>query len=187
MPNQNSNKTHCPHNHEYTPENTYVSPKGQRICTTCSRERTRRHREANPEKVRESQRKSYAANPEKNRERAGNRRAANPNYQREYLLQKNYGISIQDYDEMLEAQQGRCAICRKHPKKRRLGVDHNHRTGRIRGLLCMRCNLGLGKLNDNHETLTAAEIYLSQEAPKTGLKIDFGLPDGLVVLGMETS
>src|SRR3989304_573545 len=64
-----------------------------------------------------------------------------------------YGLSVDGYNAILKAQGGACAICKKPPKKRRLNVDHNHKTGRIRGLLCFRCNYGLGWFQDDGERL----------------------------------
>ena len=57
-----------------------------------------------------------------------------------------YGITIAEYDEMFKAQGGVCAICGKPEKSRRISVDHDHATGRARGLLCTNCNVTLGKL-----------------------------------------
>lgn len=53
------------------------------------------------------------------------------------------GVSIEEYDRMLAAQGGGCAICHNPPKNRRLHVDHDHKTGKVRGLLCFRCNRAL--------------------------------------------
>ncbi len=55
-------------------------------------------------------------------------------------LRRTYGLTEADYDALLRNQGGRCAICRKPPAKRRLEVDHNHKTGEVRGLLCWYCN-----------------------------------------------
>ena len=63
---------------------------------------------------------------------------------------------------MLEAQDGRCAICGNKPRKRRLDVDHNHKTGKVRGLLCRRCNhKGLGAFHDSYQVVQIAEAYLA--------------------------
>jgi hypothetical protein len=56
---------------------------------------------------------------------------------------KQLGVSDADYERMLAAQDGHCAICPSTPKTRRLHVDHDHRTGAVRGLLCHRCNRAL--------------------------------------------
>ena len=59
---------------------------------------------------------------------------------RERHLRVTYGITCEQYDEILELQGGRCAICRALPKKQRLAVEHDHKTGIIHGLACARCN-----------------------------------------------
>lgn len=55
-------------------------------------------------------------------------------------IEKTYGITGDDYDSLLKAQGGKCAICRARPRSKRLAVDHDHKTGAVRGLLCSRCN-----------------------------------------------
>ena len=62
---------------------------------------------------------------------------------RDGYLRRNYGVGLDWYDEKLEAQGGRCAICLCRPRTRVLAVDHDHFTGKLRGLLCGRCNHGL--------------------------------------------
>lgn len=60
---------------------------------------------------------------------------------RDQYLHRTYGITLADYERILEHQGGNCALCLKPPKKRQLSVDHDHRTGKVRGLLCdPRCN-----------------------------------------------
>lgn len=79
-----------------------------------------------------------------------------------------YGISKEQYDKMYVDQNGLCAICSKPEtmkyknKIRELCVDHNHTTGKIRKLLCYKCNLGLGCYLDNPELLKNAANYLEQ-------------------------
>lgn len=76
-------------------------------------------------------------------------------------LRRAYGIDMDDYDRMLEAQGGVCAICAGQCRiKTRLAVDHCHTTNRIRGLLCDDCNNGVGRFKDNPELLRAAAAYL---------------------------
>lgn len=80
---------------------------------------------------------------------------------------KNYGISADEYQFLLKKQQGLCAICGNPEKKVfngklcNLAVDHNHETGKIRGLLCNACNVGLGSFRDDAETLKNAIDYLN--------------------------
>lgn len=80
-------------------------------------------------------------------------------------LQHRYGITLAEYNEMLETQSGSCAICGVTPTEHdeRLCVDHNHETGKVRGLLCSRCNLAIGILQDSPELCQSATDYLLQE------------------------
>jgi len=73
-------------------------------------------------------------------------------------LIRNYGITVDDYNKMLEEQGGRCVICTDDNVP--LAVDHNHDTGEVRGLLCRKCNSGLGMFKDNDLLLIAAAGYL---------------------------
>ena len=95
--------------------------------------------------------------------------AKNPNYvslkAENSRLVKRYGISSKDYQELLEKQDYCCAICGNTPEEGRgntskLNVDHCHETGKIRGLLCHKCNTGLGLLGDTKEGLLKALNYL---------------------------
>ncbi len=80
---------------------------------------------------------------------------------RRYELDKNYGMSLDDYNEMYEDQDGRCMICdRPERENKLLAVDHCHTTGNVRGLLCQNCNLGIGLLEDNIKFLKGAIKYL---------------------------
>mgnify|MGYP001562051975 CR=1 FL=1 len=75
-----------------------------------------------------------------------------------------YDLSFEDYNVILEAQGGGCAICGARvgdSLRRRLVVDHNHGTGKVRGLLCGRCNMAIGLFLDDKELLVAAVGYLS--------------------------
>lgn len=75
-----------------------------------------------------------------------------------------YGLTPEAYTEMLERQEGVCAVCRKPPGRRRLNVDHNHATGAVRGLLCPSCNRGIGLLGDDLDRLMDAVAYLREQA-----------------------
>lgn len=88
-------------------------------------------------------------------------RNKNTDRTREYALQYNYGLSLEAYDKLLEAQQGLCAICRHSCPSGPLCVDHDHSTGAIRGLLCRKCNVGIGQLNDDPALVQAALDYLN--------------------------
>lgn len=81
--------------------------------------------------------------------------------ERRHNLKRVFGMSLEEYAIRLQTQQGVCAICGGLCKSgRRLAVDHNHTTGKIRDLLCGNCNGGLGKFQDNPELLIKAVNYL---------------------------
>lgn len=75
-----------------------------------------------------------------------------------------YGITLEDYDHMLEEQGEVCAICREPCSLGALCVDHDHETGAVRGLLCRSCNGGLGLFKDDRGLLGAASKYLEKFA-----------------------
>lgn len=78
-----------------------------------------------------------------------------------YKLKERYGITLEQYNEMLDRQGGRCAICFRPPASRKkLGVDHDHKTGAVRGLLCDYCNRGIAAFGDDVECLERAIDYL---------------------------
>lgn len=77
---------------------------------------------------------------------------------RNWVLRTQYGMSKEDYSDLMAAQRGVCLICGKAAK--RLAIDHNHVTGEVRALLCSDCNTGLGLFRDNPKTLKAAITYL---------------------------
>ena len=85
-------------------------------------------------------------------------------------LKRNFGLSVDAYNQMLESQEQRCAICGKHAETlpRRLAVDHCHETGKVRALLCHHCNAGLGHYFDNIHLLSKAIEYLSEHARDNG-------------------
>lgn len=86
--------------------------------------------------------------------------------ERKVKLRSLYGISPEEYADHLIVQKGVCAICFQpeteiiRGKIRLLAVDHDHATGKVRGLLCQDCNLGLGRFNDDPELLGSAISYL---------------------------
>lgn len=78
-----------------------------------------------------------------------------------------YGLTEQDYNEMLAAQDFSCAICRTDSwmeKNGRLHIDHDHDTGQVRGLLCSRCNVGIGMFAEAKTRLLAAIEYLEKHS-----------------------
>lgn len=79
---------------------------------------------------------------------------------------RNTGCDADTYAALLDAQEGKCAICRLPPVKWRLAADHDHVTGNVRGLLCVKCNAGLGQLGDTVKGLERALAYLRRSNPK---------------------
>jgi hypothetical protein len=75
-------------------------------------------------------------------------------------LRRVYGITLDEYKLLLQSQGGVCAICSVAPERIRLSVDHDHETGKVRGLLCHKCNLGLGYFQDSVSVLDGAASYL---------------------------
>jgi Recombination endonuclease VII len=94
-----------------------------------------------------------------NSERRTKQRSYRARNHRKDLLKYYYGMSVEDYDAFLARQRGACAICMK-PSAQTLCVDHCHATGKVRGLLCRKCNLGIGHLGDDPNLLRAAIGYL---------------------------
>jgi hypothetical protein len=86
--------------------------------------------------------------------------------ERQGNLRRLYGLSIEQYDALLASQGGGCAICGERGDggrwRRRLHVDHDHRTGKVRGLLCHGCNVGVGHFDDSPELMQRAAAYLGK-------------------------
>ncbi len=83
--------------------------------------------------------------------------------ERSFLLKLRYGIDEADFDRIAASQGGLCAVCRERPAKH-VDHDHDHETGRVRGILCFACNRALGYWGDSLENLELALIYLSPRA-----------------------
>ena len=82
-------------------------------------------------------------------------------HQRANHLKRVFNLTLEDHADILDSQGGKCAICELScPTGRRLAVDHCHTTGVVRGLLCSRCNTGLGQFKDSQQLLASAILYL---------------------------
>lgn len=100
---------------------------------------------------------------------AGYCRPCTSAYNHEVLLKRTFGITVEEYERLLAVQDGRCAICERRPRKRRLAVDHDHDTGEVRGLLCTRCNHKLlGAAYESAPVLRRAARYLEVPPAETG-------------------
>jgi hypothetical protein len=115
-------------------------------CRQCRKDRGKR-RQGNP-RVREQ-------------ERIRNQNPHRLAWNHAHQLQK-YGLTVDAYDAMVLAQKGLCAICARPPGDSRLHVDHCHKTGQVRGLLCGRCNTAIGLLGDDPKILAMAISYIQK-------------------------
>ena len=124
-------------------------------CIVCMKECLRRYRLNNPKQFSKTQKEHRAKNKEHYSKMIHRSK-----------LRIYFDMTTEDYDALLERQDYACAICKKPETKKhkgtvcRLCVDHCHKTGRIRGLLCDNCNIGLGRFKDSKEYLVAAALYL---------------------------
>ena len=137
----------------------------QRNCTVCALTRRKIWLLNNKEKY-------LATNLRYARDNAEKINKYNRDYRKKYKekwrtinrqnnLKKLYGITIKDYDYLMDKQGGVCDICGNlNVHGRRLSVDHNHKTGAIRGLLCVHCNAGLGSFKDSDTLICEALAYL---------------------------
>lgn len=118
----------------------------------------------NPEEHKNYNRQWYLKNRDRILERARKRYAEDPltNWGMRNPIEskaRKYGLSLLEYNEMFESQGSVCAICKK-PSDKPYHIDHNHTTGKIRGILCGNCNRGLGLFKDSIEALLNAARYL---------------------------
>jgi hypothetical protein len=131
-------------------------------CKTCNLARRRAKYHENPRPYIDRVLKWQRENPERvkaNMERftaSGKRKASN----RKSHLKRKYGLTLEAFDELLASQGGGCAICGKPDAD---NVDHDHVTGRVRGILCFNCNIAIGQVEDDEDRLAAAMTYLSRD------------------------
>jgi len=106
----------------------------------------------NVDKVNKKHREYYMKSKEKHRKRV-----------HKYNLKKKYGITVEDFNQMLKKQNNKCAICNEEfNKDYKPCVDHNHETGEVRGLLCRKCNLALYVVENKYFVLKAQEYLESK-------------------------
>lgn len=173
---QDCKQTHTPHTHR--------GPLPVR-CPDCRSkhyaEKSRTWKLANPDKVRANKRASHARHREANNARSRDYRAANlerdharsaewrgrnPDRRKDWWLRTKFGITLDDFNALMEKQDGRCAICRTTDPGGRWGtfvVDHCHKTDKVRGLLCKGCNQGIGLLCDDPGRLRRAADYVETD------------------------
>ena len=126
-----------------------------RRCKECRNARNREHVARNRERRAETMTRWRRDNPERYL-------AA----QRACKL-RSYGLTAEAYDQLFAAQDGRCAICGDAERDGwDLAVDHDHASGCVRGLLCRKCNVGIGLLRDDARVVSAAAAYLLRSQPE---------------------
>ena len=135
-------------------------------CLKCDSEYQKRKRKNRPEDVSKMRKAYYQKTRDHQLKLKRKNYAASKLVRlqhRNRQLKNSYGITIEDYILMEESQNNKCAICRGTQRNKRTNyfdVDHNHKTGKVRGLLCTNCNQGIGKFQDNKELLLHAYNYL---------------------------
>jgi hypothetical protein len=118
-------------------------------------ESTRKWERKNPGRIKAANTAYRLANPGKTSEWGKNWRKRNPDYSI-----KRIGVTLSQFIALAVNQDGKCAICET---KTQLCVDHNHSSSKIRGLLCRKCNAGLGLFKDSATNLTRAAAYIREE------------------------
>jgi hypothetical protein len=123
-----------------------------------------------PEKRREGRQRTYPQNRDRILNATKRHRKRNPDRYRHNALKRRYGITIEQFDAIVDAQKGQCALCQEPLKlgTKSVHVDHCHETGRVRGVLCARCNLGIGRFGDTIQGPEKAIAYLRRSSPSLG-------------------
>ena len=167
----------CNHCHEEKPLEEFgkltKSPDGHSPrCKICQRKMNRdSYSRCDKEKHRSRGKKRRLANIEAHRkyhrDYMKRYRKNNPRSAKRAQLKHHYGITLEQYEELLEEQDGKCKICGHEPQEgeRALDVDHCHDEGHIRGILCSSCNAGLGHFQDRPDLLLKAIEYLEHFKP----------------------
>ncbi len=162
MPTISTLEKPCPRGHT----DVKRSAKGVRRCPDCRREAQRERRlhpetQARERAYREGRRDVFRARSRAWREaNLSQARESSRAYMHRRRLREDFGLTVEEYDGLVQAQGGVCGICKQPPQGRVLVVDHDHETGAIRGLLCTACNVGIGNLGDSAERLRAALAWL---------------------------
>lgn len=138
----------------------------RKVCKACRSDQQKEWAKKNPDKEKAIRDRMKKKNPNLHKESYRRILKKNPDYIREKNYKASFGITIDQYELMFNFQGGLCAICRKpetimdRGKIRRLAVDHCHATGKIRGLLCGKCNKAIGLVDENLLVLSAMSEYL---------------------------
>jgi len=135
-------------------------------CKTCREKYRKIYVQKNKKSIKKKHRIIYLKNRKQILKEQKLFRKAHPTYQLNIHLKHKFGITLEQYNKMIEAQNGVCAICGSFEIEKnqygikRLSVDHDHQTGKLRGLLCTNCNKGLSFFKDKYNLLIQASNYL---------------------------
>lgn len=161
-------------------EEKYIRIKNRSIgktditCRLCDREKTAKHRALNKDKVNADQRRIYATRAEHERERSKVKYRKFKKRAMEGYIRNAYGLQADEYWKMVENQNNKCKICGNEETRKqtsradepekicRLTIDHCHETKKVRGLLCHRCNVGIGGLRHDPQLMQKAIDYINQ-------------------------
>ena len=129
-------------------------------CKDCLLSSNKKWKERNPGAVVETAKRYFEKHKEKIRQRVRDKHIKDPSIRKFASIKKNYGLSRRDYESILEWQGGGCAFCKRNDIQ--MHVDHDHSTGRVRGILCHLCNTGLGLFRENTDVMNRAICYVSK-------------------------
>ncbi len=166
-------------------DSVVTRPNGRKLCLPCHRIATKKYQIAHPKTEYQHRRYLLLKGTEKDyyathrqqvlaKRKHPNVRLRIVAYQRRYNLKRLFGLTVEEYDLLFALQGGMCAICSEKSVKKRLAVDHDHMTGRVRGLLCEACNQTLGKMRENPYFLRQAALYLENYAVSKNKAVTFG-------------
>jgi len=130
-------------------------------CKSCNYVGVKKWRTDNPEKHSIGRKLYKTRHPEKTKEQA--RKDSQKNYYKlgqKSRIKSRYGLLLEEYNSIKNRQNNLCAICRKKEYEKELSIDHCHKTGKVRGLLCQKCNTAIGLLNDDILLLKKTILYL---------------------------
>jgi hypothetical protein len=132
-------------------------------CKACDITRNKAWYQRNRERGIANAKRWQQANAERHKAYQRRYRAEHPQQFREGHLRRVFNFTGAQYEALLNEQGGGCALCGREPRAgRSLHVDHNHKTGVVRGLLCFRCNAGIGQFGEDTFRIADAIVYLSR-------------------------